>query len=105
HGGDIETSIMLAGRPETVRKDKAGNFVPATLAMEKEFAQLRAYRPAGFGWMTQDLNPAGAVGDATLATGDKGERALDHGARAFVQLLEDMDRFDPKRLAPGPLKV
>lgn len=103
HGGDIETSIMLAGRPETVRKDKAGNFVPATLAMEKEFAQLRAYRPAGFGWMTQDLNPAGAVGDATQATREKGEKAVEFGARAFVKLLEDMHRFDMGRLAKGPL--
>ncbi len=103
HAGDIETSLMLAGRPDLVRKDKAENFVSATLAMEKEFAQLRAYRPASFGWMTQDLNPSGAVGDATLATREKGEAALEHGARAFVQLLEDMHRFDLKRLKPGPL--
>lgn len=103
HGGDIETSVMLSGRPETVRKGKAGNFVPATLAMEKEFAQLRAYRPAGFGWMTQDLNPAGAVGDATHATREKGEKAVEFGARAFVELLEDVHRFDMARLAKGPL--
>src|ERR1700730_2574949 len=103
HGGDIETSIMLAGRPETVRKDKAGNFVPATLAMEKEFAQLRAHRLAGFGWMTQDLNPALRYSDATQATRDKGEKAVEFGARAFVELLEDMHRFDMGRLAKGPL--
>ena len=102
HAGDIETSLMLAGRPETVRKSKAKNFVPATLAMEKEFTKLRAYRPAGFGWMTQDLNPAGAVGDATLASKEKGEKAIEHGARAFVQLLEDVERFDLKRLKQGP---
>jgi creatinine amidohydrolase len=104
HAGDIETSLMLAGRADLVRRDKAENFVPATLAMEKEFAQLRAYRPAAFGWMTQDLNPSGAVGDATLATKEKGEAALEHGARAFVELLEDMHRFDLKRLRNGPLK-
>jgi creatinine amidohydrolase len=104
HGGDIETSVMLAGRPEAVRKDKAANFVPATLAMEKEFAQLRAYRPAGFGWMTQDLNPAGAVGDARHATPEKGEKAVEFGARAFVELLDDVHRFDLKRLAKGPIK-
>ena len=104
HAGDIETSLMLAGRADLVRRDKAENFVPATIAMEKEFAQLRAYRPAGFGWMTQDLNPSGAVGDASLATKEKGEAALEHGARAFVELLEDMHRFDLKRLKAGPLK-
>ena len=102
HGGAIETSLMLAGREELVRKDKLGNFPSATVAMEKEFARLRAERPAGFGWMTQDLNPAGAIGDATAASKDKGEQALEHGAKAFVQLLEDVHKFDPKRLKEGP---
>jgi len=102
HGGAIETSLMLACRDELVRKDKIGNFPSATQAMEKEFARLRAERPAGFGWMTQDLNPAGALGDATAASKDKGEQALEHGAKAFVQLLEDVHKFDLKRLKEGP---
>jgi creatinine amidohydrolase len=104
HGGDIETSLMMAARADLVRKDKAENSVPATIAMEKEFAQLRAYRPASFGWMTQDLNPSGAVGDATPATKEKGEAALEHGARAFIELLEDMHSFDLARLKDGPLR-
>jgi creatinine amidohydrolase len=103
HAGDIETSLMLAGRGDLVRHDKAENFVPATIAMEKEFARLRAYRPASFGWMTQDLNPSGAVGDATLATKEKGEAAVEHGARAFIELLEDVHSFDLKRLKAGPV--
>jgi creatinine amidohydrolase len=103
HGGEIETSMILAIRPDPVRKSKIKRFVPATLAMEREFKQLRAYRPAGFGWMTQDLNPSGAVGDATLATSAKGKAAIEHGARAFVQLLEDVHKFKLSRLKRGPL--
>jgi creatinine amidohydrolase len=103
HGGDVETSIMLAARPELVRRDLAKNFVPASAAMAREFKQLRAGEPVGFGWMTQDLNPSGAIGDATQATAAKGEAALAHGARAFVELLEDVARFDLARLADGPL--
>jgi creatinine amidohydrolase len=53
--------------------------------------------------MTQDLHPSGAVGDATLATAAKGEAALDHGAKAFVELLRDVERFDLAKLAGGPL--
>ena len=53
--------------------------------------------------MSQDLNASGAIGDATLATAAKGEAALAHGARAFVELLEDVARFDLARLAQGPL--
>ena len=55
--------------------------------MERDYTYLRADFPAGFGWMTQDLHASGAVGDASLATAEKGEAALDHGARAFVALL------------------
>jgi len=103
HGGDIETSLMLAGKPEAVRVEKAPNATPTTIAMAKEFIWLGAYRPAGFAWMTQDLHPTGAVGDATLASAAKGETALAHGAEAFVELLREIDRFDLKRLQHGPL--
>jgi creatinine amidohydrolase len=103
HGGDIETSLMLAGKPETVHMQKAPKATPATVAMAKEYTWLGAYRPAGFAWMTQDLHPSGAVGDATLASASKGEAALKHGAEAFVELLREIDRFDLKRLQEGLL--
>ena len=103
HGGDVETSIMLAARADLVRTDLSKNFVPASAAMAREFKQLRAGDPVGFAWMSQDLNPSGAIGDATLATAAKGKAALAHGARAFVELLEDVARFDLARLAEGPL--
>jgi len=102
HGGDIETSLMLAAMPETVRIERAPNATPATVAMAREFQWLGAYRPAGFAWMTQDLNATGAVGDATLASAAKGEAALAHGAQAFVELLREVDRFDLARLQSGP---
>src|SRR5436305_11996933 len=97
HGGDIETSIMLAAHPALVRREKIANFVPATIAMEQAYKHLRADFPVGFGWMTQDLNASGAVGDASLATAEKGEAALDHGARAFIELLRDVQRFELPR--------
>jgi creatinine amidohydrolase len=103
HGGDIETSLMLAAQPDTVRMDKAPNATPATIEMAREFKWLSAYRPAGFAWMTQDLNPSGAVGDATQASAAKGEAALEQGAKVFVELLREIDRFDLSRLREGPL--
>jgi creatinine amidohydrolase len=93
---------MLAARPDAVQMNKADNFTPATVTMEKEFHWLHASRPAGFGWMTQDLHPSGAVGDARRATAEKGEAALDHGATAFVELLREIDRFDLQALRAGP---
>src|SRR5271167_1895126 len=104
HGGDIETSLMLAAKPDTVHMDKAPNATPATIAMAKEFKWLGAYRPAGFAWMTQDLNATGAIGDATQASAEKGEAALKRGAEAFVELMREVDRFDLALLRDGPLE-
>jgi len=95
HGGAVETSIMLARYPHTVRKEAIADFRPASIAMEKEFRWLSAHRPVPFAWQAQDLHESGAVGDATKATAEKGEKLLDHGARAFCELLADVDKFDP----------
>jgi creatinine amidohydrolase len=103
HGGEIETSLMLAFRPELVDMSRAENFRPRTLNFERNFAWLRADRPAGFGWMAQDLCAAGAMGDAARATAAKGERVADYWATAFVELLRDVEAFslgdEPDRLA------
>lgn len=103
HGGDIETSLMLAHRPDLVAMPAAPDAVPASLSMENEFVWLGPHCQAAFGWMTQDLHASGAVGDARTASAQKGERALTHGAHAFIALLQDVDRFDLGRLANGPL--
>ncbi len=102
HGGAIETSIMLARYGEQVRRERIANFRPLTIAMKEEFRWLSTQRPAPFAWQTQDLHPSGAVGDATLASAEKGERLLDQGARAFCELLADVDRFDLQRLSNRP---
>jgi creatinine amidohydrolase len=104
HGGAVETSIMLARYREHVRTEAIADFRSNALAIEKEFRWLSTQRPAPFAWQTQDLHPSGAVGDATQASADKGERLIDHGARAFCELLADVDNFDVKRLAIGPGK-
>ncbi len=98
HGGDVETSLMLAFRPKLVEMARAKNFAPATRDFERDFTWLRADRPAGFGWMAQDLSPAGAMGDASTATAEKGVAAADYWATAFVELLRDVEAFDLTRL-------
>jgi creatinine amidohydrolase len=102
HGGAAETSIMLARYKQHVRTDATADFRPADIAMEKDYRWLSAHRPAPFAWQAQDLHPSGAAGDATIATAEKGRRLIDHGARAFCELLADVDRFDPETLSDGP---
>jgi len=102
HGGAVETSIMLARYGQHVRHDAIADFRSSSIAMEDQYRHLSAHRPAPFAWQAQDLHSSGAVGDATLASADKGERLIEHGARAFCELLDDVDKFDMKALARGP---
>jgi creatinine amidohydrolase len=103
HGGAVETSIMLARHPDKVRVDAIADFPASSIAMDKEFRWLSTQRPAPFAWQAQDLNASGAVGNATLAVAGKGDKLLDQGARAFCELLTEVDKFDVNRLAKGPL--
>jgi len=102
HGGAVETSIMLARYGEHVRRDAIADFRSTSIATEDHYRHLSAHRPAPFAWQAQDLHDSGAVGDATLASADKGEQLIAHGARAFCELLDDVDKFDMTMLAPGP---
>ncbi len=102
HGGAVETSIMLARYPQHVRRGAVADFRPRSIAMEKQYRWLSAHRPVPFAWQAQDLHPSGAAGDATLASAEKGERLLDHGAQAFCELLADVDKFDAATLSNAP---
>lgn len=101
HGGAVETSIMLARYPDEVRSDAIKNFEPSSIAWEKKYRWLSTHRPAPLAWQAQDLHPSGAAGDATQASAEKGELLLDHGARAFCELLADVDNFDVNTLGNG----
>jgi creatinine amidohydrolase len=102
HGGAVETSIMLASQPDLVRTEAIADFRPASIAIERQFRWLSAHRPAPFAWQAEDLHPSGACGNALNATADKGRRLIEHGAAAFCELLEDVDRFDLAQLGNRP---
>lgn len=104
HGGGVETSIMLARFADQVRKEDIADFRSFSIDMEKRYRWLSTQRPAPFAWQAQDLHPSGAVGDARLATAEKGEQLIEHGARAFCELLADVDNFDVKQLGKAPGK-
>jgi len=102
HGGAVETSIMLARFADQVRKENIADFRSASIDMATRYRWLSTQRPAPFAWQAQDLHPSGAVGDARLATAEKGEQLIEHGGRAFCELLTEVDNFDVKQLAKGP---
>jgi creatinine amidohydrolase len=55
-----------------VRMQNAKAFVSNAVAFEQEFKHLRATGAHAFGWIAQDLNVEGAVGNASAATSQKG---------------------------------
>ncbi|MGB7204014.1 MAG: creatininase family protein [Anderseniella sp.] len=94
HGGDIETSIMLATNPGLVDMTRAENSPSLQQSLVDSMTHLRAYGPHRFGWMMNDLNASGVVGNASAATAEKGAATLDHQASGFIELLRDVQRFD-----------
>lgn len=99
HGGLVETSVMLALRPDLVDMTKARDFPSAQEGFEARFRHLRAYGPHAFGWKMRDLSSAGVTGNAAAASAAAGHAILDHAARGFVELLQDVARFDLSALA------
>lgn len=99
HGGLIETSVMLAIRPDLVDMAKARDFSSAQSLFEKDFTHLRAYGPHAFGWKMSDLSPNGVTGNAAAATADKGERILDHAVAGLADLMRDVAKFDLSTLS------
>ncbi|ENN87450.1 putative creatinine amidohydrolase [Rhizobium freirei PRF 81] len=99
HGGEIETSVMLALHPEKVDMSKAENFPSRQSDFIRNFHHLRAYGPHAFGWKMSDLSERGVAGNASVATAETGERLIAHSVKGLVELLEDVDRFDMSTLA------
>ncbi len=95
HGGDAETSLMLAFRPDTVDMSLAQDF--------RSTAETGAISPIGgvaYGWIASDLNPNGVVGEAHLATAEKGHKAADKMVTDVIGLLrkvadQPLDGLDP----------
>lgn len=93
HAGDIETSMMLALRPQHVRMDSAQNFRSTAQDRAEQFGILGNGKSAKLGWQMQDYNLHGAAGNAAAATLPKGQAVLEAAGRALAQLLAEMDRL------------
>lgn len=94
HGGFVETSVMLALRPELVKMEAARRFPSRQADFKRDFKHLKAYGPHAFGWMMRDLSPEGVVGNAAAASAEAGRKILDHAVAGLIELLADVHRFD-----------
>ncbi len=96
HGGDVETSLMLAFRPETVDMAAARDFRSSA-----EGAAIPPTGVPGYGWIASDLNPAGVAGNAAAATAAKGRATAAHMAGRFVALLRAVAAHPMTGFAPA----
>ena len=90
HAGEIETSLMLALRPQFVRMGEARSFSSSSQGRAAAFPILGNGRSAKLGWQMQDVNPQGAAGDAAAATAEKGHAVLQAAARQLALLLQEL---------------
>lgn len=93
HGGDVETSLMLAFRPETVDMTKAEDFRSTA-----ETSAISPIGPVSYGWISSDLSASGVVGDAAQATAEKGWATAEHQVAGFIKLLRDVENRDLETL-------
>jgi len=104
HGGGVETSMMLALRPDLVQMDKAADFAPLSIAMEKEYRYLTPEGKIGFAWQTQDLHPSGACGNAGDADAERGAKCVEHAAQGLVALLAEVHRYPLANIKRRPAR-
>lgn len=94
HGGRDETAVMLALRPDLVRMEEARNFVSRWQGALNSAPALAPDTGAPLAWQAQDLNPAGVVGDASLAKAETGNQLLDFAAEKMAALWAQVAAFD-----------
>jgi creatinine amidohydrolase len=91
HGGTDETSIMLHLAPHLVRMDLAERRVPEKIARN---TYVKFGGRVSFGWLSNDFNPDGYVGDPTPATADLGKQLFEGAVRGFGEALREISTFD-----------
>jgi len=89
HGGDVETSLMLAFEPGCVDMAYAKDF-----KSNAENDLIAPTGPISRGWIAADLNSEGTVGNASVATKEKGEATAAHQVQGFIELLNQVTAME-----------
>jgi creatinine amidohydrolase/Fe(II)-dependent formamide hydrolase-like protein len=85
HGGEAETSILLAVAPQAVRMDLVKAPDPRT----------RLAPPFFRAWYQDEYSPNGHTDDPRVASQEKGEKLVDVAVRGIVAALEKFIDYKP----------
>jgi len=102
HAGDMETSMMLAARPDRVDMSQARDFRSTSQDRAESYPILGNGRSAKLGWQVQDYNPMGAAGDASRATAEKGRAVIEAAGLGLARMLEEVSRLPVSTLVDHP---
>ena len=103
HGGEGETSVMLAARGHLVDMSLARNFHSRSEQWADDYDYLGVGSTAvKVAWLIQDLNREGACGNAAGASAEKGELLLERGVEHLIAMLRELDRLSPDGLDAFP---
>jgi creatinine amidohydrolase len=86
HADEMETSMMLAIRPDLVQMSNAvieEPSFPSAISMESEDLAKVTY-----GWKTKEVTRSGVIGNPTLATPETGRLLLDYVVQTISLILE-----------------
>ncbi|WP_176082586.1 creatininase family protein [Martelella sp. HB161492] len=98
HGGEVETSLMLKFRPELVSMEHAKDFISLAKWQKENTKHLQPTPPHTLAWIAHDLNPDGALGNASIATVEKGEAICAHQITGVIELLYDLKSYPLDKL-------
>ncbi|TDF95169.1 creatininase family protein [Paenibacillus piri] len=96
HGGDIETSMLMAIKPNWVQEELRVSETPDVSALE--FLTLEG--KIRFAWVMSDISHSGIAGDATKATAEKGKVIMERSASGLAKSMQELCRFDIEQVLP-----
>ncbi|RYF43640.1 MAG: creatininase family protein [Comamonadaceae bacterium] len=99
HAGEIETSMLLALRPQFVRMGEAVDFPSSSQQRAAGYPILGNGSSAKLGWAMQDVNSQGAAGNAAAATAAKGQLVLEAAGEQLALLLQEISALPLSTLA------
>ncbi len=91
HGGLNETSVFMHLRPDLVDLSKAERKVPEALA---DNAHVKFGGSVMFGWLSNDFDPVGYIGDPTGANADLGKQLFEANVSHLSAQMAEIVTFD-----------
>lgn len=90
HAGHEETSVLLHLRPDLVDMSLAERHVPEALATNR---YVKFGGAVSFGWLSDDFDPSGVIGDPTGANAAEGARLFEQSVEMLGVALGEVARF------------